>query len=76
VKYNLNEIYAEAGLTKNEVIAMPLYISEDREFYGTQAFEKLYEYFAFEICEMPYGVAKARTGDPDTWILEYLENRC
>jgi len=34
--------------------------------------EELYEYF-IDNGEMPYGVAKARTGDPDTWILNYIE---
>ena len=42
------------------------------DFYDTTAYEKLYEYFAFETCEMPYGTAKARDGDPDSWILEHL----
>ena len=32
----------------------------------------LYDYFAFVVCEMPYEVAKARTDDPDTWILNHL----
>jgi len=31
--------------------------------------EKLYEYFADE---MPYGVQKARTGDPDIWLADKL----
>jgi hypothetical protein len=35
-------------------------------------FEKLFEYFTTDTFEMPYGVAKARTGEPDTWILDRL----
>ena len=35
--------------------------------------EKLYSYFS-NSGEMPYGVAKARTGEPDAWILDYIEN--
>ena len=31
----------------------------------------LYEMFMHE---MPYGTAKARTGDPDTWIMDKLAN--
>ena len=42
-------------------------------FIGSPAYEKLFDYFAFETSEMPYGVAKARTGDPDLWILDKLE---
>jgi hypothetical protein len=52
---------------------MPSYIEGEDEFYGSEAYGKLYEYFAFESCEMPYGVAKARTECPDDWILEHLE---
>ena len=29
--------------------------------------------FDFYMDDMPYGVAKARTGDPDQWILDRLE---
>lgn len=36
-------------------------------------FEALYEYY-LNSGDMPYGVAKARTGDPYTWIAERLES--
>ena len=38
-------------------------------------YDELYEYFVTGAGrgEMPYGVAKARDGDPDQWIAEYLE---
>ena len=45
---------------------------EDDDFYGSSAYEKLYNYFLDENL-MPYGVAKARDGMPDEWILDYLE---
>jgi hypothetical protein len=45
---------------------------EEEDFYGTSAYEKLYTYFLDENL-MPYGIAKARDGMPDDWILEYLE---
>lgn len=67
------EIYSNAGLTTVEISKMPLFISGEEEFYDSSAYEKLYEYFAFKSCEMPYGTAKARDGDPDEWILDYLE---
>ena len=71
------EIYTNAGLDSTEIRKMPSYIDgglEDDFFYST-AYNKLYEYFAFETGEMPYGTAKARDGDPDLWILEELENQ-
>ena len=68
----INEIYTQAGLTSHEIQDMPLYISDELDFYGTPAFEKLYNYFC-DSGEMPYEVAKARTETPDVWILERLE---
>ncbi len=68
-----NEIYKEAGLGITEVALVECYIEDDDgRFIETKAYDKLYEYFCNSE-EMPYGVAKARTGDPDIWILEYLE---
>jgi len=69
---SLREIYTNAGLNQAEIAEMPYCLDGDLDFFGTSAYEKLYEYFAFETCEMPYGTAKARTGDPDLWILEHL----
>lgn len=76
---DLNSIYTAAGLTAEEILLMPCIIAETPasggiEFCETAAFDKLFDYFAFEACEMPYGTAKARTGDPVDWILERLES--
>jgi len=35
-------------------------------------YEKLFQYFAFDTGEMPYGTAKARDGDPYVWIADKL----
>lgn len=35
-------------------------------------YEKLFSYFCLS-GRMPYGVAKARTGDPYEWISDHLE---
>ncbi len=69
---SVNEIYVKAGLSTAEVQKMSEYLDWNDDFYGSSAFEKLFEYFAFEIGEMPYGTAKARDGMPDEWILDYL----
>ena len=62
-----------AGLTDREVQELLPYIAGTADdFYDTPMYEKLYEYFAFTTGEMPYGTAKARDADPDTWILEHL----
>ena len=62
-----------AGLTDREVQELLPHIAGTADdFYDTPMYDKLYEYFAFVTCEMPYGAAKARTEDPDTWILNHL----
>ena len=68
----LVETYINAGLTVEEADRMQDYISGKFEFYDSPAYDKLYEYFALS-GEMPYGIAKARTGTPDEWILDKLE---
>ena len=73
----MTEIYEKAGLTAEEMMQMPDHIEDYLEdgsmFIFTDAYEKLFNYF-LDTGEMPYGVAKARTGEPDTWILDYLYN--
>ena len=41
----------------------------DQIEYGSEVYEDLYNYFA-NSGEMPYGIMKARTGDPDVWIVD------
>lgn len=36
-----------------------------------ETYDRLFDYFCNN-GEMPYGVAKARTGDPDQWIADRL----
>jgi len=71
----MTEIYERAGLTSDEIEQMPVFIEEGSgsDFIFTDSFEKLFNYF-LDTNEMPYGVAKARTGEPDAWILDYLHN--
>ena len=66
------EIYEAAGLTEHDRSFMPRYLAGVDEFYGSEAYGKLYEYYAFGVCEMPYLVMKARTECPDEWILDRL----
>ena len=69
----INIALKAAGLTDQEVLDMQPHINgEADDFYDTPMYEKLYEYFAFTTGEMPYGTAKARDADPDTWILNRL----
>ena len=64
-----------AGLTEAEMHRMQLYMNGVLDdFYDDPAYDKLYEYFAFTTGDMPYGTAKARDADPDTWILDRLSS--
>ncbi len=50
-------------------VAMAL-ICGDVDIFDSGYYDKLFDFY---MPEMPYGVAKARTGDPDQWILNQLE---
>ena len=39
-----------------------------------ELYDDLFEYYAFTVAEMPYGTAKARTGDPFEWITKRFES--
>ncbi len=72
------EIYNKAKLSPGEIKQLSAWLFSgcndgSYEFYGSSAYDKLYEYFAFITYEMPHGVATADTGEPDLWILERLE---
>ena len=41
--------------------------------YGSEVYQELYNYFA-NSGEMPYGVMKARDGDPDQWIADRIDD--
>ena len=70
----LNNTLLDAGLTPEEVVYTKKCVNsgDSLDFHDSTSFEKLFEYFTFATAEMPYGIAKARTGDPDVWILDRL----
>jgi hypothetical protein len=39
-----------------------------------ELYDDLFEYYAFTKAEMPYGTAKARTGDPYEWVTHRFES--
>lgn len=57
-------------LTPNERVALRSVLDDQADlmdFYDL--YSKLFQYYS---TEMPYGVAKARTGEPDKWIIQKL----
>lgn len=54
-------------VSRNVAISL---ICGDVDIFNDGYFDKLYAYYSED---MPYGVAKARSGDPDEWILNRLE---
>ncbi|NBO69859.1 MAG: hypothetical protein EBU66_07555 [Bacteroidetes bacterium] len=56
-----------------DIVPRPLAISMicgDADIFNSGYYDKLFDYY---MPDMPYGIAKARTGDPDQWILDRLE---
>jgi len=69
---NWIQICTRAGLGITEIALVESYMEDDDgRFLETRAYEKLFDYFCDE-GEMPLGVAKVRTGEPDLWILDRL----
>ena len=66
----ITDIYNAAGLTEDDRSRMSSYIEGEDEFYGSEAFGKLYDYFNDE---MPYSIQKCWDDTPDNWILEQLD---
>jgi hypothetical protein len=60
-------------ITPEELERLRGYVAGNGELYTDELlFDKLYSYYV-NSGEMPYGVAKARTGDPDLWILDQVQ---
>jgi hypothetical protein len=66
--------YKDAELSEVEIDLVESYLERDNDgwFMESTSYLKLFDYFCSSE-EMPYGVAKARTGEPDVWILDYLK---
>jgi hypothetical protein len=62
-------------ITPEELEELRGYVNDtldSRDFLGSDVYEKLFEYY-LNSGEMPYGIAKARTGEPDYWILDRVQ---
>ena len=76
VSEGVGEVMRAAGLGADEINFVSQILDnqiDSADFYGTPAYDKLFELLAFDWGEMPYGTAKARDGMPDEWILDYLQ---
>jgi len=61
-------------LTKEQQEILTAIINEDATFFDNEITEDIYNIlFEYYMDEMPYGIMKARTGDPDKWILNQLQ---
>ena len=68
----MRDICLAAGLGVTEIALVESYIEDDDgRFLETAAYDKLFKHFC-DTGEMPLGVAKARTCEPDIWILDRL----
>jgi len=69
----VQSVFDEAGLSPEEGIEVQGALSgDDTDWLSSSSYEKLFNYY-LDSGEMPYGIAKAREGDPDYWILDQLE---
>ena len=65
-------------LNAEEIVYVSL-LMHDHDYYflngfiDSSAYSKLYRYYSDE---MPYGVARYKTGEADLWILDKLRERC
>ena len=60
-------------LTKEQQEILTAIINEDATFFDNEITEDIYNIlFEYYMDEMPYGIMKARIGDPDKWILNQL----
>jgi len=67
----------DAGLSAAETERIEEYLDGRRdgvEFYDDPLFKKLFKHYTHETDEMPYDIAKGRSGDPDMWILDHLDS--
>ena len=72
----VENVMKEAGLDGAEISFVNQILDDQidsADFYDSSAYKKLFQLLAFDWGEMPYGTAKARTGMPDEWILDYLQ---
>ena len=66
----------QAILCPDEIAQLTFILEEEDDYLAEEAlinsafYDQLFEYFIYE---MPYGIAKARTGDPVSWILGRLK---
>ena len=71
----MRDICIAAGLLEPEIALTREHVENPEydasPFYESTAFDKLFNHFC-DTGEMPYDVAKARTEEPDLWILDRL----
>jgi hypothetical protein len=60
-------------LTDKEILALDIDLDMNCDI-DSDVYERLYNYY-LSSGEMPYGVAKARTGDPNWWIVNQIATR-
>jgi hypothetical protein len=60
-------------LTDKEVLALDIDLDLEAQI-DSDTYDRLYSYYV-DSNEMPYGVAKARSGDPDQWIADQIAQR-
>lgn len=69
----LNEVFGRERLDSRDVAELMDIRSGMKDDISEDLFAKLFDVYANN-GEMPYGVAKARTGDPYEWIVDRVQS--
>lgn len=70
------DVELQAILSPNDMAELAFILEEKDDYvaeeilFDSSFYDSLFGYFIYE---MPYGIAKARTGDPVRWILDRLK---
>lgn len=59
--------------TKKDLAEIKQVFEGKKELYECNVYQKLYDHYC-NSGEMPYGIMKARTGDPESWIMNELDH--
>ena len=74
----MRDICLRAGLDEAEITLAEYAVytqDDDGSFIESDAYEKLFNYYC-QTSEMPLDVAKAKSEEPDGWILDRLSEAC
>ncbi len=68
----IEKLKSQLNFTPKQDNELDMVLDGSIDLINTEIYNILYEHYVSN-GEMPYGTAKARTGDPDFWITDQLK---